>query len=66
MIDDLNREPERPTSKRYTFQAFPNHTVTVWADSIHEARDLVADLGHFDVLWLGTSPTAGELIEGSR
>lgn len=67
MIDDLNRQPERPTDRRYLFETPACLRLAVWADSIHEARDLVErHLVDYDAIWVGTSPPAGVLIEGAR
>ena len=67
MTDDLDRLPERPTDRRYIFETPGCPRFAVWADSIHEARDLVErHLVDYDAIWVDTSPSAGNLIEGAR
>jgi len=65
MRDDLGNEPERSTEKQYCFETVAGVRLNVWADAYWIAREKLAGAGFSDAVWVGTSPSAGVLIEST-
>jgi hypothetical protein len=69
-LDDLGLLPERSTDKRYTFEHVTRDETrlrTVWADSVHFARELLDTHQQGSTLtWVSTSHTAGTLAVPTR
>lgn len=66
MIDDLGRNHEHSSDRRYTFETATGERVAVWAFAYWHAREMLAAAGHAEAIWVGTSPAAASLIEGLR
>jgi len=66
MIDDIGNSPERMTDKQYCFETPAGVRMTVWAEAYWHARERLAEAGFSHAIWVGTSPPAGALIEGTQ
>lgn len=71
--DSLNRLPSRPTDKRYTFELTDGSTVTVWADSLIAAEDVIDSehpwVASHDIArlrWVETHEAAGNRVPLTR
>lgn len=65
MVDDLGNQPTSLGEKQYCFETVAGVRMNVWADAYWIARDKLAAAGFWDAIWVGTSPSAGVLIEGA-
>lgn len=65
MVDDLGNLPTSLGEKQYCFETVAGVRMNVWADAYWMARERLADAGFLDAIWVGTSPSAGLLIESA-
>lgn len=71
--DSLNRLPSRRTDRIYTFELTDGSTVSVWADGVVEAEEIVDRqhpwVGSYDIArlrWICTTGPAGNRIPTLR